>query len=54
MHRKDLEELFAKVQLGDQVEIRGEENEELAAIFGEPAATEITTDADQGAVALDK
>jgi lipoprotein-anchoring transpeptidase ErfK/SrfK len=38
MRRRDLEELFAQVRSGDQVEIIGERNDETAAIFGEPAA----------------
>ena len=44
MHRKDLEELFANVQVGDQVEIRGETDAELASIFGELPGAETTTD----------
>jgi hypothetical protein len=40
MHRKDLEQLFASVQVGDQVEIRDAGDYELASIFGElPSAT---------------
>jgi lipoprotein-anchoring transpeptidase ErfK/SrfK len=35
MHRKDLEQLFASVQVGDRVEIRDNGDEELASIFGE-------------------
>lgn len=38
MARKDLEELFTLVRVGDEVQIRGERDEELARIFG----TEIT------------
>jgi lipoprotein-anchoring transpeptidase ErfK/SrfK len=34
MHRADLEELFATLQVGDEVEIRGEADDELAQIFG--------------------
>jgi lipoprotein-anchoring transpeptidase ErfK/SrfK len=34
MRQADLEELFAEVRSGDQVEIVGERNEETAAIFG--------------------
>lgn len=42
MHRKDLEELFANVQVGDQVEIRGEADAGLASIFGDlPGAESI-------------
>ena len=40
MHRKDLEELFASMQVGDQVEIRGEADSETAAMFGDPAGTD--------------
>ncbi|HEU4983018.1 MAG TPA: L,D-transpeptidase [Acidobacteriaceae bacterium] len=38
MSRRDLDELFAQVRIGDTVEIVAERNEETAAIFGEPAA----------------
>jgi len=34
MGRQDLEELFARVDVGDGVEIRGERDEQVAAIFG--------------------
>ena len=34
MEKKDLEELFAMVKLGDTVEIRGERDEQMAQIFG--------------------
>jgi len=44
MHRKDLEELFANVQVGDQVEIRADADAELASIFGELPGAESTTD----------
>jgi lipoprotein-anchoring transpeptidase ErfK/SrfK len=37
MRRRDLEDLFAQVRGGEQVEIIGERNDETAAIFGEPA-----------------
>jgi lipoprotein-anchoring transpeptidase ErfK/SrfK len=39
MHRKDLEELFAAVEVGDEVEIRSEADPEIATIFGDPAET---------------
>ena len=43
MHRKDLEQLFAAVQVGDEVEIRDAGDDELASIFGElPGATTST------------
>jgi len=45
MRRKDLEELFASMQVGDQVEIRGEADNETAAIFGDPAETDSSADA---------
>ncbi len=35
MGRRDLEELFEMVQVGDTVEIRGESDEQTAQIFGE-------------------
>src|SRR5690242_16703857 len=34
MHRKDLEELFTDVQVGDQVEIRAAADPEMESIFG--------------------
>jgi lipoprotein-anchoring transpeptidase ErfK/SrfK len=41
MHRRDLEELFAMVQAGDEVEIDGEDDAtELSQIFGELPGTE--------------
>ncbi|HKR30728.1 MAG TPA: L,D-transpeptidase [Terriglobales bacterium] len=47
MHRKDLEELFTDVQVGDQVEIRAAADPELESIFGgaptESAAEGIVT-----------
>ena len=43
MHRKDLEELFADVQVGDQVEIRAAADPETESIFG-AAPAENTTD----------
>ena len=44
MHRADLEELFAQVELGDQVEIRTDADDEVAGIFGELPAAEDTVD----------
>ena len=35
MHRKDLEDLFANLQVGDQVEIRTVADPELASMFGD-------------------
>jgi len=43
MHRKDLEELFTDVQVGDQVEIRATADPELESIFG-GAPTESATE----------
>jgi lipoprotein-anchoring transpeptidase ErfK/SrfK len=48
MHRADLEELFAALQVGDEVEIRGQADDELAQIFGstqeeEDASPDTTT-----------
>ena len=40
MHRQDLEELFASVQVGDQVEIRAAADPELQSIFGDAPAGE--------------
>jgi lipoprotein-anchoring transpeptidase ErfK/SrfK len=45
MHRKDLEQLFASVQVGDQVEIRDAGDGELASIFGELASASRSTEA---------
>lgn len=44
MHRKDLEQLFAAVQVGDQVEIRGEGDEESVSIFGEAAGSAVSAE----------
>ena len=44
MHRKDLEELFASVQVGDQVEIRADADPELGTIFGDAPAGESTNE----------
>jgi lipoprotein-anchoring transpeptidase ErfK/SrfK len=43
MHRRDLEELFSDVQVGDQVEIRAAADPETESIFG-AAPIEITTE----------
>ncbi len=43
MHRKDLEELFADVQVGDQVEIRAAADSETVSIFG-GASTDSATE----------
>jgi lipoprotein-anchoring transpeptidase ErfK/SrfK len=45
MHRKDLEQLFASVQVGDQVDIRDAADDELASIFGELPGTANSTEA---------
>ncbi len=37
MHKRDLEELFARVRPGDVVEIHGERDARVAALFDEPA-----------------
>ena len=44
MHRTDLEELFAQLEVGDQVEIRAEADAEVAGIFGDVPSAESTTD----------
>jgi lipoprotein-anchoring transpeptidase ErfK/SrfK len=43
MHRRDLEELFSDVQVGDQVEIRAAADPETESIFG-AAPIELTTE----------
>lgn len=40
MHRTDIEELFAQVEVGDEVEIRSEPDAEVAEIFGDVPTTE--------------
>jgi len=45
MHRKDLEELFTAMQVGDHVEIRAEADQETAAMFGDPAGADAAPDA---------
>lgn len=39
MRNRDVEDLFARVAVGDVVELRGERDAELAWIFGEPQST---------------
>ena len=46
MGKKDLEEMYEMVRVGDEVELIGERNEETAQIFGEP----MKTAGDEGAV----
>jgi lipoprotein-anchoring transpeptidase ErfK/SrfK len=41
--KKDLEELFALVDLGDSVQIRAERDEQIAAVFGSGAGAESET-----------
>jgi len=43
MHRNDIEELFAQVEIGDEVEIRDQADAEVAGIFGDTPAAEIET-----------
>ncbi|MGB8012205.1 MAG: L,D-transpeptidase [Terriglobales bacterium] len=43
MSKRDLEELFATVNVGDTVEIRAERDEQIAAVFGTGAEAEIQT-----------
>lgn len=43
MAKRDLEELFSLVQVGDTVEIRGERDDEVAQIFGGASETPATT-----------
>ena len=54
MHRKDLEQLFASVQVGDQVEIRGSADQKLDSIFGELPGTTTSTDVVATAVATEQ
>jgi hypothetical protein len=42
MEKRDLEELFALVKVGDEVEIRGERDEHVIAIFGANARVDNT------------
>jgi lipoprotein-anchoring transpeptidase ErfK/SrfK len=44
MHRQDLEELFAELHVGDQVEIRAVQDPEIDSIFGEEPAAENESD----------
>jgi len=41
MGQRDLEELFERVNVGDRVEIRGERDEQVAAIFADSVPTEM-------------
>ncbi len=43
MSKRDLEELFALVDVGDKVQIRAERDEQIAAVFGPEAGTERQT-----------
>ena len=43
MGKHDVEELFAMVNVGDQVTIRGERDEQIAAVFGTVAGAETET-----------
>ena len=45
MAKRDLEELFARVNVGDTVEIRGERDEQTAGIFGAETVAAATTQA---------
>ena len=45
MRKRDLEELFERVSVGDAVEIRAERDEQIAAIFGTGARTETIAEA---------
>lgn len=52
MHRTDLEELFAEVEVGDQVEIRAEPDAEVAGIFGDVPPVNNTTDSEAAPAAV--
>ncbi len=43
MAKKDLEQLFPLVKVGDRVEIRGERDEQIAQVFGTPADATVST-----------
>jgi len=43
MAKRDLEELFSLVKAGDEVEIRGDRDEQTAAIFGTGSSADQTT-----------
>ena len=49
MHRKDLEQLFAMVQVGDEVEIRDANDDELTSIFGDVPSASTSTETTAGA-----
>lgn len=51
MAKRDLEELFALVKVGDEVEIRGERDAETAAVFGtsQPASANVVAMAQSAA-----
>ena len=49
MHRKDLEQLFAMVQVGDEVEIRDASDDELTSIFGDVPSASTSTETTAGA-----
>ena len=50
MAKRDLEELFGMVKVGDEVEIRGERDEQVMAIFGANARIDSTLPKASGAV----
>ena len=52
MHRSDIEELFAQVEIGDEVEIRDQPDAEVAGIFGDVPAAENKTDSQAIEVAV--
>lgn len=53
MHRADLEELFASLQVGDEVEIRGQADDELAEIFGSTQEEDASPDTTTVATVID-
>lgn len=54
MHRRDVEELFAIVRAGDEVEIRGEDHAaELSGIFGNLPGSEKATPAESAGTVVD-
>jgi lipoprotein-anchoring transpeptidase ErfK/SrfK len=51
LRNRDMERLFAMVRVGDAVEIRGERDEQVAQIFGDPADDATVASAETAAAA---
>jgi hypothetical protein len=52
MHNSDVEELFELVEVGDAVELYAERTDELARIFGVPAAPQVAADIGSAAAGM--